>query len=151
MNKRVNTNNIYKTHFDFQSLVVWAAIMSGVIYVIIAMTTHILFDHPISYLDKSYKLIWQSGVFLFAIKGFIELLDDKESGNTIKEHYSIGEYAKNGLARVYIGNKYGFINQDGVAVIPFVYDYAHDFRDDGLAVVMQSGKWGSIDTKGEIV
>lgn len=43
--------------------------------------------------------------------------------------------------------KRGFINHSGELVIPYNYDYADDFSE-GLAVVIQDGKWGFVDKQG---
>ena len=53
-----------------------------------------------------------------------------------------------GLARVELDGKWGFIDKSGKEVIPCVYDYAWGFSD-GLAVVELNGKWGFIDKAGK--
>ena len=49
-----------------------------------------------------------------------------------------------GLARVKINGKYGFIDKTGTVVIPAKFDGAWDFSE-GLASVKINGKWGFID------
>jgi len=54
-------------------------------------------------------------------------------------YYNTGVFS-NGLAAVAIkdtgGNeKWGYIDQKGKVVIPIQYDYAHDFKENGLAIV----------------
>lgn len=45
--------------------------------------------------------------------------------------------------------KYGYVDQKGKTVIPFRYDGAGQFGEDGLAVVGLNGKFGYIDRRGE--
>ena len=44
-------------------------------------------------------------------------------------------------------DKYGFLNKDGIVVIPFIYDKASDFSE-GFAVVKRYGKYGYVDRYG---
>ena len=54
------------------------------------------------------------------------------------------------LARVEIGNKWGFIDQTGKVVIPVQFEFALDFSE-GLASVTFGGKAGFIDKTGKMV
>ena len=56
----------------------------------------------------------------------------------------------NGLARVIINGKIGYINEQEEFVIPCKYDIANDFTDE-LAVVVKDGRFGYINTEGEEV
>ena len=49
------------------------------------------------------------------------------------------------------GTKFGYINSDNEVAIPFEYDGAYNFGDDGLARVVKDGKYGYINEKGHIV
>ncbi len=60
---------------------------------------------------------------------------------------NIGNF-KNGLAWVYDGQKYGYINKDLILVIPFIFDKAADFENN-LAVVSYKKKYGCIDKNGK--
>ncbi len=44
---------------------------------------------------------------------------------------------------------WGFINQEGKIVIELKYDYAYDFDENNLAVVMKDNKYGLINKMGE--
>ncbi|MDR0954646.1 MAG: WG repeat-containing protein [Rikenellaceae bacterium] len=55
-----------------------------------------------------------------------------------------------GLARVKINDKYGYIDQAGREVIAPKYDEARGFSE-GLALVIINGKWGYIDKTGRKV
>lgn len=61
----------------------------------------------------------------------------------------IGDVSE-GLYRVNIRGKEGYLNLKGKVVIPFKYDYAEEFRE-GLAKVEKNGKYGFINKKGKVV
>jgi len=52
---------------------------------------------------------------------------------------------------VKLNGKMGFINTKNEVVIPFKYDDAFAFADNGFAKVELNGKWGLINEKGEVV
>jgi len=67
-------------------------------------------------------------------------------------------FAENGLvARVECRDewdfhaKWGYLDTKGNIVIPFQFDDAGDFDENGLAAVQQGNRWGFIDAKGEWV
>ena len=47
--------------------------------------------------------------------------------------------------------KYGFVNKKGIVVVNYIYDDATEQNDYGYAAVKKDGKWGAIDSKGEVV
>ncbi len=53
-----------------------------------------------------------------------------------------------GLARVKLNGKWGYINKIGKEVIPLKYDYLYAFRE-GLAEAELNKKWGFIDRTGK--
>lgn len=55
-----------------------------------------------------------------------------------------------GVFCVYDGEKYGFMNDSGNEVTPYIYDYAYPFSE-GLACVRLGGKYGFIDDKGNTI
>ena len=65
------------------------------------------------------------------------------------EYDSAGCFSE-GLAAVGLDGKYGYINTQGVEVIPCKYDSAGCFSE-GLAPIKLDYKWGFINTKGEEV
>jgi serine/threonine-protein kinase len=67
-----------------------------------------------------------------------------------KKQFQDVEAFSDGLARVKIGDRYGFLNTKGELAIPCVYDSATSF-EDGLAEVATGTKYGCIDTDGQIV
>jgi len=64
--------------------------------------------------------------------------------------YDYVDEFKDGLAKVKLNNKYGFINKTGKEITPIKYNYAHDFSD-GLAQVKLDSKYGYIDKTGKEV
>jgi hypothetical protein len=62
-----------------------------------------------------------------------------------------GEFAANGLARVAVNGKWGWINEKGEEVIEPRFDEAWSFAANGLAPVKVNGKEGYINEKGEEV
>lgn len=57
---------------------------------------------------------------------------------------------KDGLFRVRLDKKYGFIDQKGNIVIYLQFEGASDFKE-GVASVQKNGKWGFIDKTGNFV
>lgn len=56
-----------------------------------------------------------------------------------------------GLARVKLGDKYGFITTSNKRVIAIRFDQADNFNEQGYCRVVLDGKYGVIDTKGNFV
>jgi hypothetical protein len=55
-----------------------------------------------------------------------------------------------GRALVYSGKYAGFVDNQGIEVIPPKYDAAYSFGE-GLAPVRKGGRWGYIDRNGQPV
>jgi hypothetical protein len=95
---------------------------------------------------------------LYADKMALVKSDDKmcyldvETGKLIgkDQPYTIRYYFSEGLARVSMGDKFGFINKNGEVVIEFRYDDAKNFAN-GLAAVKSNGLWGFVDRNGNQV
>lgn len=68
-----------------------------------------------------------------------------------KNKYKKCEHFHDGMAKVQNWKGlYGFINREGIEVIPCQFDSAEDFSD-GLATVLIKDKWGFIDKSGKMV
>ena len=61
-----------------------------------------------------------------------------------------GSNFSGGLARVYINNKYGFIDKTGKIIVEPQFDSVYSFIE-GLASVRVDGKYGFIDNTGKII
>ena len=84
----------------------------------------------------------------------------KEEADEVTEEYWNGDghdYGKydwrddfifNGLVKVKLDGKYGFINEDGEEIIPCKYEDADAFSD-GLARVQSAEGWGFVNENGE--
>ncbi len=59
-------------------------------------------------------------------------------------------HSSEGLARVQLGNKYGFIDRSGQMVINPQFGFAESFSE-GLARVQLGNKYGFIDRSGQMV
>jgi hypothetical protein len=57
---------------------------------------------------------------------------------------------ENGMAKVKLEKKIGFVNELGELIIPILYDYVSDFKD-GLCCVQLNQKYGYIDTFGNLI
>jgi hypothetical protein len=62
----------------------------------------------------------------------------------------VGRVFFDGLAWIRLGDKWGFINEQGKVVVPPVYDEVRVF-DFGFAQVKLNGKWGVVDQQGKVV
>ena len=62
---------------------------------------------------------------------------------------SIGQKKQMGLAMTTI-NKWGFVDKNGVEVVPCKYDEVNDFHE-GMAKVSLNGKFGYIDKSGKVI
>jgi hypothetical protein len=75
-------------------------------------------------------------------------ITSKNSGVVISPKYDLVDSFSEGLARVLLNDKYGFIDQSRKEVIPLKYDLTFDFSE-GLARVKLNDKYGFIDKNGK--
>ncbi|MDR0812390.1 MAG: WG repeat-containing protein [Oscillospiraceae bacterium] len=66
------------------------------------------------------------------------------------EEWSFSGAFFDGLAAVYSGEKYGFIDTAGKVVVPLEYDAVYEYTN-GFAWVCKEEKWGLVDTTGKII
>ncbi|SDM62027.1 WG repeat-containing protein [Acetanaerobacterium elongatum] len=67
----------------------------------------------------------------------------------IEPAYEAADQFVDGLARVKLNGKWGFINKTNTLVVPAQYDETQYFREE-LAAVKTGGKWGYIDKTGAV-
>ena len=101
--------------------------------------------------NESIKLIGDNKIQIEK-NGQIKWKFYRKDGETIDlAQYSIIEdYFSQGVAMVKKNDKYGFINEDGIEVIPCIYNDAHHFLN-GIAIVELNGLWGALNDKGSVV
>ncbi len=91
--------------------------------------------------------------------GFCEVVtsDDKHNyidkkGSLVTDiEFSRGDWFYCGLAKVKTGDKYRYINESGEFAFEGEYSDAASFSEGLAAVENQEGKWGFINTRGELV
>lgn len=94
---------------------------------------------------------------------------DKTGKFVIKPTYILGYDYHEGLIAVLDENlKYGFIDKNSNTILPFIYDFPHDFNSpsyldnhiyaqhayvfyDGIALVLLNNKWQFIDKQGNTI
>ena len=74
----------------------------------------------------------------------------KDGAVVILAKYDFACDFSEGLAKVKLGSKYGFVDKSGKEVFQLKYDVVGDFSE-GLASVFLNGKWGYIDKSGKEV
>jgi WG containing repeat len=103
-------------------------------------------------IDFKYdELLYNEGVFSAKL-GFYHYGLLNEEGEMLKEFKDIPTHFmfNEGLSRIKIEEKWGFVNQEGEIVVEPQYDEAFHFSE-GLAAVKKDGKFGFINTNGEVV
>lgn len=72
----------------------------------------------------------------------------KQFDNIFGVEYDYIEQFTNGVARVELNNKQGYITDSGVLICPIIYNYVSDFAED-IAIVKLNNKYGYINSKGD--
>ena len=88
-------------------------------------------------------------VYLNGKYGYISYINNKREELIPLKYDYIGNFHE-GLAKVKLNGKWGYINNKGEEVISPKYDYAGDFHE-GLAAVRLNGEWRYINNRGEEV
>lgn len=70
--------------------------------------------------------------------------------NEIDKKYDYVEDFYDGIARVRLDNKWGFINENGDTIVEVEYDYVGHYSNN-LATVGLNGKYGYVDANGSVV
>ncbi len=93
--------------------------------------------------------------FLMFCNSYAQTIDENNFEESIKNEltkkYLFVSTLENGFARVENKNhKEGFVNKEGVEVVPVIYDAVRPFSQ-GLAQVKKNNLWGFINTEGKEV
>ena len=118
-------------------------------------------DGEYGFIDKTGKVVipWATGFAHDFSDGLaiydkgekhVELVFIDKTGKEVFPYKDNAHDFSEGLARVEINKKYGFIDKTSKIVIPCEYEYADDFSE-GLAVVRKDGECGFIDKTGKVV
>ena len=91
---------------------------------------------------------WSAEFYWVSLNGRCNLLNKKSNTLLYRRWYNDIDDFSEGLAKVELNGKYGFIDKTGREVIPCKYDFAYGFSD-GLASIELNGKWGCIDKYGK--
>lgn len=85
---------------------------------------------------------------------YIRLYSDKESkyfSDTGKELITRDVFPNNELYAKEVDGKWGFSDRSGNIKVECKYDMVTEFNEYGFAGIKKNGKWGSINSKGEVV
>ena len=93
---------------------------------------------------------WSAEFYWVSLNGRCNLLNKKSNTLLYRRWYNDIDDFSEGLAKVELNGKYGFIDKTGREVIPCKYDFAYGFSD-GLASIELNGKYGYIDKTGREV
>ena len=91
-----------------------------------------------AYVQESYVRVWTEEEYkYYSLSG-----EEKNSADILVQN-KIFLKKQNG--------KYGFVDKEGNVIVDFIYDDAKEQNEYGFAAVKKDGKWGAVNTKGEIV
>lgn len=93
-------------------------------------------------------ILFLSALLLFSTFPIIQT--ESASAYVIEPQYEAVQRFSEGLAAVFMKERWGFINKQGDEVIPLSYDYVLPFRE-GLAAVASDNGWGFIDKTGDMI
>lgn len=104
----------------------------------------------ISRIKHKNKILFSISSVIIAILAIFALIHIINPPWYWKTKYKwVSDYS-NGLALAYYDGKYGFVNESGDEIIPFIYDDADGFVNK-YAIVKKAKKWGIIDSKGDSI
>jgi hypothetical protein len=101
-------------------------------------------------LKYDYLHIENDNLFIIELNRKYQFIDIYERA-LIKQYDSFFNPHGNGIARVELDGKYGFIDRNYIEIIPVIYDDAAKEFSENLICVKLNGKWGYIDKTGKTV
>lgn len=130
----------------------FAVVQLGNRQTVIDTTGKDLLPQDCSYNTSGYSGIWPKDISPEAVRvrqdggGYAFV---NKSGQIVSGGYDSTWGFTNGMAVVEKDDKYGYVNEAGVLVIPCQYEYAYEFCD-GYAVVKVGGSHSIIDKTGKV-
>ena len=113
------------------------------------------------FIDKSKQLViptiydfalyFSEGLVMATINGVAYGFIDKAGNEVVPFIFDWGRSYSGGLAAVSFGGIWGYIDRNGAVAIPFEYDDATSFDNDGYAIVRKGDRCGIIDQQGTVV
>ena len=105
-------------------------------------------------LEQWYDFIGSSDRTILFRSGASFYVIDRTDYTVIKKYKDAGYNNKGELIPVIqdigVDTFYGYIDRNGIEVIPFIYDYAWNFEDNGFAKVMRFGSVHAVDKEGTL-
>lgn len=98
--------------------------------------------------QKMPSMAFQSNMYV-RNNGKVGMLKANGEDFTPVKYDSLGMYSYNMLVAK-VGDKYGFLNEEGKESVPFVYSQAHNYSEGLAAVVNENGKYLFIDKSGNV-
>ena len=112
-------------------------------------------SNTISLIDKNMKIIATMDNAKIQIKdNYIRIYSKNENryfDDSGKELTAKELFTNNKLYAKLINEQWGFVDSDGNLKIQNEYDMVTEFNEYGFAAIKKDGKWGSINSNGEIV
>lgn len=98
--------------------------------------------------QKMPSMVFQSNMYV-RNNGKVGMLKANGEDFIPVKYDSLGLYSDNMLVAK-VGDKYGFLNEEGKESVPFAYSQAHDYSEGLAAVVDEHGKFLFIDKLGNV-
>ena len=98
--------------------------------------------------QKMPSMAFQSNMYVLN-NGKVGMLKANGEDFIPVKYDSLGMYSDNMLVAK-VGDKYGFLNEEGKESVPFVYSQAHNYSEGLAAVVNENGKYLFIDKSGNV-
>jgi hypothetical protein len=83
-------------------------------------------------------------------KGTTQALFNKRGQQLTGFDYKVIDNFYEGLAKVRIGDKFGFLYPNGKIAVPIKFELCEVFKN-GYALILEKGKWGALDKQGKII
>lgn len=111
-----------------------------------------IYDEGIFYLEESDLIMVQKGKFSDVGSPQYGLFDGKGKEIVPLQGHRFSDYyiSESGLFLIEKDGKYGFVDYEGNAIVPIIYDHASEYGRNGLAIVNKGYNTFLIDKTGTI-